>query len=91
MILVLYHTLPLHYFYRFCCANVRLKGAMGVLTATGEVAVNILGRVNFHVRLVATPTAWLYKTPTFSNNPDYALSGVEKAVYGLEAYACTRR
>lgn len=59
---------------------------MAVLTARGPVSDSELGYTNLHIHLVAMPPAWLYKTPTFSNDPDYVLSDVDKAVEELKIF-----
>ncbi|MGB9787103.1 MAG: phosphotriesterase family protein [Infirmifilum uzonense] len=59
---------------------------MTILTARGPVSDDELGYTNLHIHLVAMPPAWLYKTPTFSNDPDYILSDLDKAVEELKLY-----
>ncbi len=59
---------------------------MEVITAKGPVPASSLGLTNSHIHLVAMPPAWLYKTPTFSNDPDYALTDVDKAVQELKYF-----
>jgi len=38
------------------------------------------------IHLVAVPPPWLYRTPTFANDPDYALTDSDKAVQELELF-----
>ncbi len=59
---------------------------MEVITAKGPIPASSLGLTNSHIHLVAMPPAWLYKTPTFSNDPDYALTDVDKAVQELKYF-----
>lgn len=59
---------------------------MEVITAKGPVPASSLGLTNSHIHLVAMPPAWLYKTPTFSNDPDYALTDVDKAIQELKYF-----
>lgn len=59
---------------------------MAILTARGLVSESELGPTNTHIHLIAMPPAWLYKTPSFSNDPDYILSDVDKAVEELRLF-----
>jgi len=54
---------------------------MGVLTVRGLVPDSEIRMFNSHIHLVAHPPAWLYKTPSFENDPDYFLTDWER---GLE-------
>ena len=53
---------------------------MVVIEARGPKPSSELGRVNSHIHLVGMPPPWLYHTPSFSNDPDYALTDPDKAV-----------
>lgn len=55
-----------------------------ILTARGHVDSSEIGPTNFHIHLIAMPPPWLYKTPSFENDPDYILSDTDKAVDELK-------
>ncbi|MEM0318311.1 MAG: hypothetical protein QXZ31_10515 [Thermofilaceae archaeon] len=59
---------------------------MAILTARGLISDSDLGPTNAHIHLIAMPPAWLYRTPTFSNDPDYFLTDVDKAIEELRLF-----
>ena len=63
---------------------------MRIITARGPLDSQSLGPTNSHIHLVAMPPPWLYRTPTFANDPDYALTDPDKAVQELELFLKSR-
>ena len=57
---------------------------MVVLTVRGPVPDSEIKMFNSHIHLVANPPAWLSKTPTFENDPDYMLTDWEKGLQELK-------
>lgn len=57
---------------------------MAVLTVRGLVPETEIRMFNSHIHLVAHPPAWLYRTPTFVNDPDYMLTDWEKGLQELK-------
>jgi len=53
---------------------------MVVIEARGSKPSSDLGYVNSHLHLIGMPPPWLYRTPSFSNDPDYALTDLDKAI-----------
>ena|GEM_PF-6413951 len=54
---------------------------MEIVTARGPVNPSSLSLTNSHIHLVAMSPAWLYKTPTFLNDPDYALPALDCSLF----------
>jgi phosphotriesterase-related protein len=59
---------------------------MDIVTAAGKTNASDMGMFNSHMHLIAMPPPWLYKTPTFSNDADYALTDESNAIAELETY-----
>lgn len=63
---------------------------MTILTARGLISDSELGPTNAHIHLIAMPPAWLYRTRTFSNDPDYLLTDEDKAIEELQLFRRSR-
>ncbi len=59
---------------------------MEIITARKKMNASDIKMFNAHMHLIAMPPSWLYKTPTFNNDIDYALTDEDRAIAELDAY-----
>lgn len=59
---------------------------MQVITARGKTNASKIELFNAHIHLIAMPPPWLYKTPSFNNDIDYALTSEKSAIEELASY-----
>jgi len=63
-----------------------IMGKKMFIEARGPRDTSVLGYVNSHMHLIGMPPSWLYHTPSFSNDPDYALTDPDRAVEEAKIY-----